>query len=452
METYNVVICDEDRGTVEALRNALPPGTSVFHGPSAGEARQILSSPSASLQAVYLSTDTAGSALLPLLRLCKSAHPSTPVHLITSVGGRLPLSEPEFERLHVEKVLHKPLNSASLRFEPAESRAAGAAEEKESIGSSSPAESFFPVRANSFLYGAKTFFDLYVRINEDKFVKIAEKGQYFDAARARAYLDKKVSFFYIKHDSHAQLIGLLDQEIAKMGQRINLSDSNGHEILEEASAKIFQHLQIFGIEPAAIGVAKKMVRHCYESVKKLEGPAFIKGLLEQLSQDEHHLGTVIIACLLLQAKEFEDKDLIENTALAAFLHDIGLYLLPGNFQGCRYENLDQNQKAEYEKHPTLGYELVSALPGMPTLTCIIILQHHERRNGKGYPSQLCLNSILPMAELVGVADAFHDFLLLPFSVPPEQIVNKFETSHLGQFSLSTLTVLRNAFGYRKQEI
>jgi len=65
-------------------------------------------------------------------------------------------------------------------------------------------------------------------------------------------------------------------------------------------------------------------------------------------------------------------------------------------------------EAEYAiimKHSVYGYELVKEIPGMGKAKAII-LYHHERFDGKGYPEGLAGEAIPVMARIVCIADAF----------------------------------------------
>ncbi len=108
---------------------------------------------------------------------------------------------------------------------------------------------------------------------------------------------------------------------------------------------------------------------------------------------------------LIAAKELslppEEQRIIEY---GATLHDIGMLGVPPEiFQ--KKEKLTNEDWNMIRKHPVMGYNL---LRGMPTLNDVgkIILYHHERFDGKGYPSGLKGDSIPLNAQIISVAEAF----------------------------------------------
>jgi HD-GYP domain-containing protein (c-di-GMP phosphodiesterase class II) len=56
-------------------------------------------------------------------------------------------------------------------------------------------------------------------------------------------------------------------------------------------------------------------------------------------------------------------------------------------------------------HPEIGHQIIQEIPfNMPVGD--IILQHHERLDGSGYPHGLKKNDIIPEAQIIAVADVF----------------------------------------------
>jgi HD-GYP domain-containing protein (c-di-GMP phosphodiesterase class II) len=66
----------------------------------------------------------------------------------------------------------------------------------------------------------------------------------------------------------------------------------------------------------------------------------------------------------------------------------------------------QLTKTEFQlikEHPRVGYELIKDIP-FPWPVAHIVLQHHERLDGSGYPEGLAGDAILPEARILAVAD------------------------------------------------
>lgn len=91
-------------------------------------------------------------------------------------------------------------------------------------------------------------------------------------------------------------------------------------------------------------------------------------------------------------------------ALGGFLHDLGKIGVPDEILR-KPDRLTDAEYAIMRTHPEVGYHLVQRHP-LRTLIESPILNHHERLDGKGYPSGIADEAIPLDARIVGLADAF----------------------------------------------
>jgi len=97
----------------------------------------------------------------------------------------------------------------------------------------------------------------------------------------------------------------------------------------------------------------------------------------------------------------EEKQSIEY---AAILHDIGMLSIPQSVLNKR-EKLTDEEWDLIRKHPVIGYNLLRGIPSLNQVSKLILC-HHERYDGKGYPCGLKGDTIPIGARVLAVADAF----------------------------------------------
>lgn len=121
---------------------------------------------------------------------------------------------------------------------------------------------------------------------------------------------------------------------------------------------------------------------------------------------EHSLN-VMVSCLYAGIIMKYDKIKLHKLALGALLHDIGKVSINQNILN-KPGKLTDKERSEIETHPEMGYRYISDNYGdeVSALSKQIILQHHEKWNGKGYPNQLAGDSIYELARICSVADVF----------------------------------------------
>ena len=95
---------------------------------------------------------------------------------------------------------------------------------------------------------------------------------------------------------------------------------------------------------------------------------------------------------------------IKNLQTAALLHDIGKI---GVDNQClnKIEPLNNEEWLKIKKHPQIGYNILSSVNEYGPLANIV-LYHHERWDGNGYPSGLKEEEIPLESRIIAVADAY----------------------------------------------
>lgn len=94
---------------------------------------------------------------------------------------------------------------------------------------------------------------------------------------------------------------------------------------------------------------------------------------------------------------------LEKIALAGYLHDIGKIGVPDRIL-LKKSNLLPEEWETIKRHPELGYEIIHELEFLNSAADIILL-HHERYDGSGYPLGLRGEKIPLLARIFSVADA-----------------------------------------------
>jgi hypothetical protein len=93
----------------------------------------------------------------------------------------------------------------------------------------------------------------------------------------------------------------------------------------------------------------------------------------------------------------------ETVRIAAYVHDVGLRLLDYD-RMYRRASLTSDEMRVLAEHPVVGAALVEPLLGSEVAQAV--LRHHERVDGKGYPSRLSGQQIPVAARILQIADAW----------------------------------------------
>ena len=98
------------------------------------------------------------------------------------------------------------------------------------------------------------------------------------------------------------------------------------------------------------------------------------------------------------------EDQLKTLGMGAWLHDIGKLAIPDSIL-LKPGALDEQERQIMQRHVELGYDLVKGIPFLAD-AAEVILAHHERRNGSGYPRGLRGEEVPMCARIFAVADSF----------------------------------------------
>ena len=159
----------------------------------------------------------------------------------------------------------------------------------------------------------------------------------------------------------------------------------------------------------AVGIRSlRLAQGLEESLKRLQ--AMMQQTVETISailemRDPytagHQLGVTRLACAIA-AEMGLDADRIAGLRVAGFLHDIGKIVVPAEILN-RPGQLSQYEFNIIKTHSQVGYDILGKID-FPWPVAKIVLQHHERLDGSGYPASLTSSDICLEARILSLAD------------------------------------------------
>ena len=111
------------------------------------------------------------------------------------------------------------------------------------------------------------------------------------------------------------------------------------------------------------------------------------------------------AVLLAKEMGFSNRRELERIAVGGLLHDIGKRHIPKSIL-CNTEALTAGEWEIIRYHPQRGYEELCQRDQLEFGQLMMVYQHHEHVNGKGYPVGILGEEMHPWAKLLAVVDVF----------------------------------------------
>lgn len=141
----------------------------------------------------------------------------------------------------------------------------------------------------------------------------------------------------------------------------------------------------------------------------IEEPEVVNGLTEirNISTDMYsHCINVCSMSTILALRLRMAEAQVHSIAMGAILHDIGLKYISVPYINIDVEDLSPKDQAEYKKHTIYGYTAIQNEDWLSDTSKDIILLHHERADGTGYPFHHPSSRVRQEVKLVAVCDDF----------------------------------------------
>jgi len=208
----------------------------------------------------------------------------------------------------------------------------------------------------------------------------------------------------------------------------NSKSSESYELLPFMDyGRIRQDLYIF-INYTPYNIFFSDQKQLQDIIKIMEGvilPLPVLETMEYFKQNDfqtyrHSLMVFLISVLLANKLLPEYRELFSSVIISS-THDIGKTCVPLEILK-KQTPLTTNEYKQLKHHTVAGYVLLTHfLKDENNFVAILARDHHERRDGSGYPRGIELNN--RMVEIVAIADIY-DALLMPRSYRPISYDNR----------------------------
>ena len=198
------------------------------------------------------------------------------------------------------------------------------------------------------------------------------------------------------------------------GLRLGAADYISKPIVPELlKARVKIHLELKAYRDSLQGLVESRTNDLLDSQKALQAKATeLRYLFETMGEllasrdhytSEHALRVAEISVRIGRRLGLDAKEL-EILELGCLVHDIGKVAIPDDVL-LKPGRFDKQDRQIMEWHPLIGAQLFAKRFEDNRLS-LVILQHHERLDGSGYPAGAKEDEIDDLAKIVMVADVY----------------------------------------------
>jgi putative nucleotidyltransferase with HDIG domain len=228
--------------------------------------------------------------------------------------------------------------------------------------------------------------------------------QFDEIVASNSELFKKIKKIAVSDPSPTELPSIFNQksseqyhDIAQKFSKILLGLEESNDIMPlKVIANIICHYAMSTVGVLAYTLKREITPHVEENLVN------------------HSMSVAIISAKIAKLLG-HSEEAIHTIILGALIHDIGKTKLPENFFN-HTDSYSPEEELMYQGHVQAGYTIIKSL-GLPREANLILLQHHEYKDGSGFPLHLAFTKIHPYAQIVAFANLF-DALLHEKNTPP----------------------------------
>jgi len=152
--------------------------------------------------------------------------------------------------------------------------------------------------------------------------------------------------------------------------------------------------------------AQKLVEEIADSVSRNPGALISLARLKTADDYTYMHSVAVCALMIALAKQLGlDPAQTRSLGIAGLLHDLGKAMMPMDVLN-KPGKLTDEEFAIIKTHPEEGYKLLLSSTGADEIALDVVLHHHEKTDGSGYPKRLKDTEISLHAKMGAVCDVY----------------------------------------------
>lgn len=223
--------------------------------------------------------------------------------------------------------------------------------------------------------------------------------------------EQGVTHLFVRTEDLGKCEAILECKLATLLRQVELTPAEKAGIVHDVGVSVARDLTRTP-DPGAPGPDLQRVGNVVDNVIGcvLHDPLVASQLLHMADHEytvASHMFIVSALAVLLGVEVYgSDHEMLRALGFAGMLHDLGK-LAVGSAILNKSEALSPEEIHLIEQHPIESVRLIGDAPQATPLVRQMILQHHERVDGKGYPIGVCGANLPPSSRIIAIADSFH---------------------------------------------
>lgn len=272
------------------------------------------------------------------------------------------------------------------------------------------------IRSDSFLKINSIACDIYLKLSNDKFVRIIKKDEVFSTSFIQKLILKGVTNFYVYQSELSAygtnitntFYGVLKSKKFKSDEALKSQITNkAIEIIKNSLIKCGFNSTILKVADEVASLQLEMIKNSPELTSYLEKYQNFSKI-----NTEHTRLVSYIVVGILKELNWDSDATLQKMCTAALLHDITMSeeLIKKLNTIDSLEDLSEEDGKLYYRHPEESAQVAKYFESIAVGVEQYVIEHHELPNGKGFPKKLNYSNIHPLSAVLHLSDLTAELL------------------------------------------
>lgn len=291
-----------------------------------------------------------------------------------------------------------------------------------------PTDSYVPVSISLLKHIGQIEIPLFIRINNEKYVRLTNGATIFNQDEFEKYQGRGLRYLYIESGSADEFIAAYRKKVLSLDAWNEVTP--GDHDLVSLNTELLKNLKnLLGWEDKVVELAKDSIQkalHLAKNHPTLQSVFQQFHKIERYGFADHCTLTLMVSCGLLRAMGYQDEMSLAKMTFASVLHDMSvtdqIYAHKHKLVK-RILAVDKNSRETQVvfEHTVRASELCAKWDFCPPEVDQIILYHHERPDGRGFPFGRTAADLSFLSSVFIFAEDLSDFFITSLGKPNLQL-------------------------------
>lgn len=274
-----------------------------------------------------------------------------------------------------------------------------------------PADAYYKASIEEFIARPAIEFDIYIKLSETNFIKVANKGEQLPAEQIAKYRNRGIKHFYIEKQDFSKLVQFNLGLVKIINHRSEIASEKKTAFMNYTGKVILERTFTDGIDPESINETSAFLKMAVECATDSQDSFDLLSLLNSYSDAIYANSVAISFCSVMLAKTLgiTSAQTLFKISMAGMFHDIGKKEVDSELLKKPRHLTTRAEQKEIESHVVRGHDILLAIKSLHSDVVRMAYEHHEDQAGLGYPNAKHPRDQHPLSKILQTAVMFVEY-------------------------------------------